>query len=183
MSLNDTCLLPPIFAAKMRARRPLLALGIALVLTLLFARHILPLIRIMSVYIFWPFLDGTHNLSKEQNNFDTTFQEYPIRQWSAHWPPIPSIPLDSPFLQLANGSFASPDMTSDVDVVPPILHHILLGKPQSQMPLSWEASRQTCLECVYPLSIFCLLRTPLECTLHQPTTLISSGTTTKQSTF
>lgn len=31
------------------------------------------------------------------------------------------------------------------DIVPPILHHILLGRPRSTMPANWNSSRDACL--------------------------------------
>ena len=61
-------------------------------------------------------------LSTWRDGFDTTFAAYPINQTTASFPAVPG-----------------------EDVVPPILHHILLGRPISSSPANWNASRDACL--------------------------------------
>lgn len=76
---------------------------------------------------------------------------WPPRSPNGTWPPP-----DSDLLRLRDGSLARlPDERygggasysepDEPDLVPPILHHILLGMDRSKMPKSWQASRNSCL--------------------------------------
>lgn len=133
-------------------RRFLLIFAIAFCLSLLFHQHMVALFRLGSVYVFWPWLSSPNAISYSFDTFDTTFERYPKVQWSASWPPAgaanTSMAEQDDLLRLANGSYAAVDKSTEhyVDLVPPILHHILLGMDKAAMPESWNASRQSCLE-------------------------------------
>lgn len=138
-------------------RRFLLIFAIAFCLSVLFHQHMVALFRLGSVYVFWPWLSAPNAISYSFDGFDTSFEKYPRVQWSASWPPTSSLASadnDTSIIQrddlfkLANGSYTVADKSTEhfEDLVPPILHHILLGMDRETMPESWKASRQSCLE-------------------------------------
>lgn len=129
------------------------------IFVLVFWRHIILLCQILSVYPLWPLTSGPLALSLSRDGLDTTFERYPIEQWSVRWPPQldnQTYPApDSPLLRLKDGSLArlphdryggstydSPDAEN---VVPAVIHHILLGMDRRTMPKAWETSRNSCL--------------------------------------
>lgn len=128
---------------------------------LFFWRHIILLFQILSVYPLWHLSSGPLALSLSTDGLDTTFDRYPIEQWSVRWPPMLANnslpPPDSPLLRLKDGSLArlphdqyggsTYDEVDAVDLVPPIIHHILLGMDRRTMPKTWESSRNSCLAC------------------------------------
>ncbi|EFP93384.2 uncharacterized protein PGTG_19402 [Puccinia graminis f. sp. tritici CRL 75-36-700-3] len=130
------------------------------ILVVIFWQHIFLLARILSVYPLWPIYSSSLSLSLDKDGLDTTFEKYPVEQWSVKWPPRSangSWPApDSSLLRLSDGSLARlPDETygggvsysepDESDLVPPILHHILLGMDRRRMPKTWTASRNSCL--------------------------------------
>jgi hypothetical protein len=133
------------------------------ILVVIFWQHIFLLARILSVYPLWPIYSSSLSLSLDKDGLDTTFEKYPVEQWSVKWPPRSangSWPApDSSLLRLSDGSLARlPDETygggvsysepDESDLVPPILHHILLGMDRRRMPKTWTASRNSCLALV-----------------------------------
>ncbi|KNE93332.1 hypothetical protein PSTG_13274 [Puccinia striiformis f. sp. tritici PST-78] len=137
--------------------------GFVLILSILlvtFWQHIFLLARILSVYPLWSIFSSSLSLSLSNDGLDATFEKYPVEQWSVQWPPRSangSWPApDSSLLRLSDGSLARlPDEKygggvsysepDEQDLVPPILHHILLGMDRRRMPKSWTASRNSCL--------------------------------------
>jgi len=141
-------------------------------------RHILVLSRILPVYALWASFSAPNALALSRDAFDDSFARYPVRQWSAQWPPS-TVDWESDetessifegeerLMRLMDGTLAptvgseeyaaEPYSSDDEDVVPPVLHHILLGMERTRMPASWEASRQSCLQCVFFRAFFVLL--------------------------
>jgi hypothetical protein len=137
--------------------------AIVLVLSILFVifwQHILLLVRILLVYPLWSVCSSSLSLSLAKDGLDATFEKYPVEQWSVQWPPRSpngSWPApDSSLLRLRDGSLArlpherygggaSYSEPDEPDLVPPILHHILLGMDRGRMPKTWTASRNSCL--------------------------------------
>jgi len=130
------------------------------ILFLIFWQHIFLLARILLVYPLWSTYSSSLSLSLSKDGLDATFEKYPVEQWSAQWPPRSangSWPApDSNLLRLMDGSLArlpteqygggvSYSQPDEPDLVPPILHHILLGMDRRRMPKSWTASRNSCL--------------------------------------
>lgn len=124
----------------MRSRRPVLLLIVGLLGVAYLSRHILALVRILNVYLFWHSTAQDYSLSNPAFSFDPSFASYPLLQSSADWQTT-----DPNLLRLVNESYAQ-HTTSQPDLVPPILHHIFLGKPRHEMPPSWSISRDACLD-------------------------------------
>ncbi|OAV98966.1 hypothetical protein, variant 2 [Puccinia triticina 1-1 BBBD Race 1] len=146
---------------KLPTSRRFWALIIAIsILVIIFWQHIFLLARILLVYPLWSTYSSSLSLSIGKDGLDPTFEKYPVEQWSVKWPPRSangSWPApDSSLLRLSDGSLARlPDERygggvsysepDELDLVPPILHHILLGMDRRLMPKTWTASRNSCL--------------------------------------
>lgn len=136
------------------------AITLLSVLIVIFWQHIVLLTRILSLFPLWSAYSSNLSLSLTKDGFDTSFEKYPVQQWSAQWPPrYPNAsypPPDSNLLRLRDGSLARlPDQRygggvsysepDQVDLVPPVLHHVLLGMDPKSIPKSWQSSRNNCL--------------------------------------
>ncbi|MBW0489206.1 hypothetical protein O181_028921 [Austropuccinia psidii MF-1] len=141
-------------------RRLWILLIVMIIFIVTFWKHILLLSRILLVYPLWWSSSANLSLSFTRDGFDASFEKYPVEQWSTHWPPRLANgtwpPPQSSLLRLKDGSLARlPDERygsvvsysepQETDLVPPILHHILLGMNRQTMPKSWQASRNSCL--------------------------------------
>ncbi|EGG01008.1 family 32 glycosyltransferase [Melampsora larici-populina 98AG31] len=131
------------------------------IFVMFFWRHIILLGQILSVYPLWAISSSSLSLTLAGDGLDTSFELYPIEQWSVRWPPKnhsnQTLPLEanSSLLRLKDGSLArlphdryggsNYDQPDSTDLVPPILHHILLGMDRKTMPVAWETSRNSCL--------------------------------------
>lgn len=125
-----------------------LVLPVSLFTLFLIRHHLYTLFfRILPVYVFWSsYANNGIALSLAQDGFDQSFAKYPINQWSSVWPPLDSEGEEAGTVRQGEEAFK--------DVVPPVLHHILLGMQRETMPITWEESRNKCLEYVfrkYPL--------------------------------
>jgi len=73
--------------------------------------------------MFWRPSERFVAITSWRDDFDTSLESYPINQVTASIPPIPG-----------------------EDLVPPNLHHILLGRPRSSAPENWNTSMDSCIK-------------------------------------
>ncbi|GAA99584.1 glycosyltransferase family 32 protein [Mixia osmundae IAM 14324] len=101
-----------------------------------FHEHVIALYKVTAVYYSWHW-GNQSELSMQADGFDTTFARYNVGQTT-------SLPWDQtgPAVQPLRAS----EISSATDLIPPVLHHILLGMRESAMPDSWNQSRQSCMD-------------------------------------
>lgn len=130
-----------------------LALLYLIILFALFRHHIWCAWHLVRVYAYWGVASRGIGLSLWRDGLDVTFEAYDPHQYSAFssgnnssdllYPPSP--PPSATYTDADRDITISSTGMHGQDLVPPILHHILLGRPISSSPANWNASRKACL--------------------------------------